>query len=238
MDTEEINMLSGRYRAIRAEIDARARAVGRSPEEIKIIAVSKTHPAETIAAALKANIPIFGENYAQEFRDKNRELALLTGEVPRWHFIGHLQSNKVKYVAPFVEAIHTVDSIDIAREIDAQAAKNGRTIDALLQVNTSGEQAKSGVAPQDSIALAEAVSGFKNIKLIGFMTIGSFSDDEETIRREFRTLKAARDAAREGLGLELKELSMGMSHDYLIAVEEGATMVRIGTAIFGAREYK
>jgi PLP dependent protein len=237
MDLDFVNRLAERYASIRSEIDARARAVGRLPEEIKIVAVSKTHPAEAVAAGMKAGIPIFGENYAQEFRDKNRELAAITDELPCWHFIGHLQSNKVKYVAPYVDAIHTIDSISIAEEIDSQAARHNRTIDVLLQINTSGEAAKSGCEPSEAVELAKIVSKFENLKLVGFMTIGSFSDDEAVIRKEFRTLKSARDRAREELGLELKELSMGMSHDYLIAVEEGATLVRIGTAIFGERDY-
>jgi hypothetical protein len=209
----------------------------RDPESIKIVAVSKSHPPEIIELAIKAQINTFGENYAQELKDKYQYLLESGIKVPEWHFIGHLQSNKVKYIAPFVSMIHSVDSIGLAEEISKQAEKNNRRIDILLQVNTSGEYSKFGCQPEKVIELFESIAGIKNLNVLGLMTIGTFSDNENIIRTEFKLLRELRDNINKTKGVNLSHLSMGMSHDYEIAIEEGATIVRIGTAIFGERIY-
>ncbi len=214
-----------------------ARKNQRDPNSIKIVAVSKSHPSEIIALALKAGLTVFGENYAQELRDKHQYLTETGIQTPEWHFIGHLQSNKVKYIAPFVSMIQSVDSLNLAEEISRQAEKNNRKIDILLQVNTSGEYSKFGCDPEATLALYDGVCKIKNLNLLGLMTIGTFSDDEKLIRSEFRLLRELRDNINKLKGINLTHLSMGMSHDYEIAIEEGATIVRIGTAIFGERIY-
>ena len=211
----------------------------RNFDDIKIIAVSKTKPAETLLAAIEAGLPYLGENYVQELKEKYSKLSDMEIELPEFHFIGHLQRNKVKYLAPFITMIHTVDSVKLAKEISKQAQKNDRTIDILLQVNTSGEESKSGCSPDDIFNLVEGCKEIPDIKINGLMTIGTFSDDELIIRREFSLLRKLRDACAEKYpAIDFKELSMGMTHDYTIAIDEGATMVRVGTAIFGARIYK
>ncbi|MEJ5245486.1 MAG: YggS family pyridoxal phosphate-dependent enzyme, partial [Bacteroidota bacterium] len=212
---------------IKSNIEQVAKKFSRNAEKIKIIAVSKTQSIEAISAAFYAGATIFGENYVQELVEK-QSLLSEKGILPEWHFIGHLQTNKVKYIAPFVSLIHSVDSEKLASEISRQAEKNNRTIDILLQINTSGEISKFGCEPDEAINLAERVSSLPNVKLKGLMTIGTFSDDEAIIRKEFRLLRSKLEEINDKLGLNMNELSMGMSHDYEIAIEEGATMVRIG----------
>ena len=204
-----------------------------------IVAVSKTHPAEVITAGLIAGIQNFGENYAQELKEKNdiiNQSAL--PQKPIWHYIGHLQTNKVKLIAPFVNMIHSVDTSKLATEISHHAESNSRKIEILLQVNTSGELSKSGCSPADVFSLAETIMKIKNINIAGLMTIGSFSDDLEIVKKEFIMLREL----REELKIKFPEtnwthLSMGMSGDYEHAIEEGSTIVRIGSAIFGSRNY-
>ncbi len=222
-----------------SKIEEAAEKSGRAPNEIKVVAVTKTHPIEMIKSAVTAGIKVIGENYAQELRDKQQEFEESGIELPEWHFIGHLQRNKVKYIAPFVEMIHTVDSERLAREVDKQAAKNNRKLKVLLQVNTSGEESKFGCEPTEIFDLAEAALKFENLEVQGLMTIGSFADDEVTNRREFSFLSKLRDQCAEKYpDTDWHHLSMGMTHDYPIAIDEGATIVRIGTALFGPREYK
>lgn len=204
--------------------------------DITIVAVSKTHPIEAIINGINAGIGHFGENYAQEMRQKFFELDKLNIPSPKWHFIGHLQTNKVKYIAPFVYMIHSVDSVELAEEIQKQAKKNSRKIDVLIQVNTSGEKSKFGCNPNEAIPLIEKIKNYENIQICGLMTIGSFSLDENIIRKEFRLLRQILEQLKDKFPeLPLSHLSIGMSHDYLIAIEEGATIIRIGTAIFGER---
>lgn len=221
---------------IKSNIEQVAKKFSRNAEKIKIIAVSKTQSIEAISAAFYAGATIFGENYVQELVEK-QSLLSAKGILPEWHFIGHLQTNKVKYIAPFISLIHSVDSEKLAYEISRQAEKHNRIIEILLQINTSGESSKFGCEPVEAIYLAEKVCSLPNINLTGLMTIGTFSDDEAIIRKEFRLLRSKLEEINDKLGLHLNELSMGMSHDYQIAIEEGATMVRIGTAIFGERHY-
>ncbi len=221
---------------IKSIIEQTSKKFSKNPEDIKIIAVSKTHRIDAISAAYSAGARIFGENYVQELVEKQSQLSE-KGILPEWHFIGHLQTNKVKYIAPFISLIHSVDSEKLASEIARQAEKHNRTIDILLQINTSGEISKFGCEPDEAVSLAEKVLGLPNIKLKGLMTIGTFSNNGTVIRKEFRLLKSILEEINNKLGLNLAELSMGMSHDYEIAIEEGSTMVRIGTAIFGERYY-
>ncbi len=229
--------LKENYTAIRKSVVECAQSHYRNPGDITIVAVSKTFSAEIIELAYQSGIRSFGENYAQELRDKLQYFSNLSIK-PDWHFIGHLQSNKVKYLIPFVKLIHTIDDIDLAKEIDKRAASSGILQNILIQVNTSGERQKSGVEPESLKLLTEAILQLKNINLIGLMTIGTFTDDERISRKEFSLLAKLKNETNNFIGNEkLTELSMGMSHDYLIAIEEGATIVRIGTAIFGNRTY-
>jgi len=201
-----------------------------------LVAVSKTKPNEDIQELYALGQRDFGENYVQELVDKE---AALPKDI-RWHFIGHLQSNKVKYIAPFVHLIHGVDSFKLLQEINKQAAKQNRIIDCLLQVHIAQEETKFGM---DQTELEEALAGtaaLPHVRVCGLMGMASFSDDGEKVRGEFRLLKALFDKCREWpvVGVEWAILSMGMSGDYTIAMEEGSTMVRIGSLLFGARSYK
>ena len=213
-------------------------ACGRLPEDIKIIAVSKTHPLEFILKAMDAGMNTFGENYAQEFRDKIAELETRKISHPEWHYIGHLQRNKVKYIVPHAKMIHSVDSLKLATEIAKHAKNHGIVQDILLQVNTSGEASKFGCDPKEIFQLCSDVKEIENLQVLGLMTIGSFTGNEIIIRSEFSLLGNIRDELMNKLsGVDLKYLSMGMTGDYQIAIEEGATHIRIGTAIFGKRDY-
>jgi len=238
---DSVKILKNNYEQILKKVTETALKCNRNPDEIKILAVSKTHNYEIIMQAIQAEIPIFAESYAQEFRDKNKNLISYYQnknlETPKfeWHFIGHLQANKVKYLVPFVKTIHTVDTVNLANEINKYAEKHSKTIDILIQINTSGETSKSGIEPEDCIQIAKNIEHLKNINLIGLMTIGTFSEDEKIIRKEFTLLRNCLAEINFQLGLSLKELSMGMSHDFEIAIEEQATMIRVGTAIFGKR---
>lgn len=230
--------LRTRYQAILGSAHEAAIAAGRLPDTVRVLAVSKTQPIETIHAALEAEITAFGENYAQEFRDKASRLTS-DALIAEWHFIGHLQTNKVKMIAPYVSCIHSVDSARLAQEISKAASALGRTIDVLLQVNTSGEESKSGCEPHEIYALAEAALKEPNIRVRGLMTIAAFSDDAEFVRPMFRSLRSLRDELRTRFPeASFDELSMGMSGDYAAAIQEGSTMIRVGTAIFGEREKK
>jgi pyridoxal phosphate enzyme (YggS family) len=194
------------------------------PAGVTLVAVSKTHPADAVREAYAAGQRDFGENYAQEWREKADALADLTDL--RWHFIGGLQSNKVKYLAGRVAAIHTVDRVELAREISKRFAAKGAVARIYLEVNLGGEASKSGCAPDDAPALAAAVRALAAVEVLGLMSIPPPEDDP---RPHFRALRALRDR------LGLPGLSMGMSADWQAAIEEGSTCVRVGTAIFGER---
>lgn len=206
-------------------------------DSVKVIAVSKTKPNEMLENAYHAGIKVFGENYVQELVDKSEYFASKEIKEIEWHFIGHLQSNKVKYIVPFVDYIHSVDSLKLAEEINKRAFNSNKVQKILLQINTSGEESKSGCEPEDAIKLAEEYMKLNNIELVGLMTIGTFTDDEKQQRLEFSLLRNLLNDINSKLGINLKELSMGMTNDYPIAIDEGATMVRIGTAYFGERNY-
>lgn len=211
---------------------------GRKENSVKIVAVSKTHPIEYILWGIEAGIEIFGENYVQELKSKYQYFLDNNLTAPEFHFIGHLQTNKVKYIASFITMIHSVDSVKLAKEIDRRASDNNRIIDILVQVNTSGERSKFGCKPEELEFILNEIKNFENINIKGLMTIGSFSGDENIYRAEFRLLKQLRDDMQNKFSsLKLEHLSMGMSHDFIAAIEEGATIVRIGTNIFGLRNY-
>lgn len=206
-------------------------------DNVKIIAVSKTHPAEMVYNAMLSGINSFGENYVQELVEKYNYFKNNNLNQPEWHFIGHLQTNKVKYIVPFVDLIHSVDSIRLAEEINKRARANNKIQNILLQINTSGEFSKSGCEPDEAVNICKEILYFDNLKLLGLMTIGTFTDDETQQRKEFAILRNKLNEINNQLNLNLKELSMGMTNDYAIAIEEGSTIIRIGTAFFGYRKY-
>lgn len=225
--------LQHRISTLRQRANDACNRAGRGPDQVQIIAVAKTKPAEAILAVRECGMMEIGENYVQELVEKHRAI----GDAVRWHFIGHLQRNKVKYIAPFVRMIHGVDSLRLAEEINRQAAQHGRVIPVLLQVNTSGEESKFGVEPSGALGLAEGMLRLPNIQLQGLMTLAAFLDDPESVRPMFRQLHHTHDQLQQHTGHPLPHLSMGMTNDFEVAIEEGATLVRIGTAIFGEREY-
>jgi pyridoxal phosphate enzyme (YggS family) len=205
------------------------------PSHVTLVAVSKTKPNEAILEAYNAGQRDFGENYVQELVDKHDQLP----KDIHWHFIGHLQSNKIKYIAPFVHLIHGVDSFKLLEEINKQAKKHNRVIDCLLQIFIANEETKFGLAFDEcqSILTAGEFQRFQNIKIRGFMAMASNTEDEDQIRREFRSLKDFHSKIQRTTNNELPTLSFGMSSDYKIAIEEGSTMIRIGSIIFGERDY-
>lgn len=210
-----------------------ARRANRNPEEITLVAVTKTVDVERIREAIAAGIRICGESRVQEAMPK---LSVLH-QAASWHFIGHLQRNKVKYIAGEVELIHSVDSIELCEEIGRQAQKRGIIQDILLEVNISGEEEKFGVGLPDAADAVKTMAGIRGVSLKGMMTIPPFSEEPEDSRPCFRRLRELRDEII-GMGIsppDFRELSMGMSNDFEVAIEEGATLVRIGTAIFGRR---
>ena len=226
-------MIAERLKILKDEIDEKCLSCGRLPEDVTLIGVSKYHPLSVIEEAFEAGLKNFGENKAQEFRDKSSRFE---GSAV-WHFIGHLQTNKVKYVIETAEYIHSVDSKKLAAEINKRAERINKIQKILLEINTSGEPSKFGLETEDEIfELADFCRGLKNIRLSGLMTMAPYTDDESEIRKSFSALRTLFDKLN-AQGAELKHLSMGMSGDWQIAVEEGSTMVRIGTAIFGTRNY-
>ena len=220
--------------SIHAQLTAACARSGRNPDSVRLVAVSKTKPASMINEAAAAGQKIFGESYVQDFLDKAPDVK--TPVV--WHFIGSLQSNKVKYLAGKVRMIHSVDRLSLAQEIDRQWANVCGNIEVLIQVNLGGEESKSGTTEQDAIELVRKVAALPQIKVVGLMTLPPYLEPAELVRPYFRQLRllAEEIAALRIPRVEMRELSMGMSHDFEVAVEEGATMVRIGTAIFGERE--
>jgi len=206
------------------------------PPHVKLVAVSKTKPVEMIQAAYNVGQRDFGENKAQDMAAKYPRLP----QDIRWHFIGHLQTNKVKYIAPFVSLIHAADSLKILKEINKQAIKNNRVIDCLFEFHIAAEESKFGLNPEnaESILQSEEYKQLKNIRICGVMGMATYTDDKEQIHREFHHLHGIFDTLKGKYFKEatyFKEISMGMSGDYPIAIEEGATMVRVGSKIFGAR---
>jgi pyridoxal phosphate enzyme (YggS family) len=213
-----------------AHIAAAAQAAGRMPDEVHLLAVSKKQPVAAIQAAYDAGQRDFGENYPQELRDKQ---PLLPADI-RWHQIGHLQTNKVKYIAPFVHLIHSIDSEKLLDEVNKQAAKHARSIECLLQIHISDEDTKSGMDAQTAATLLAHADSFAHIRVVGLMGMAALSDDTALILRQFTQLKQLYDRLNTAAH-PLHTLSMGMSSDMQLAIAAGASMVRVGSAIFGER---
>lgn len=222
--------------AVRERVDAACMAAGRAPDEVGLLLATKTQPAARIAAAVAAGARLIGENRVQELAEKDAELtALADGRPFERHFIGHLQSNKVNQVLRYVSCVQSVDGVELADRLQRRLEALDRTLDVLVQVNTSGEASKYGAAPADAVAVVQEVARRDRLRVRGLMTIGLQSPDEAAVRASYRALRELRDHAADTVGAGLPVLSMGMSGDLEAAVAEGATLVRIGSAVFGAR---
>lgn len=226
------------YRAVRGEIDSICKSCGRNPEDVTLIAVSKTKPIEMIYDLMKIGVRDFGENYPQELKEK-AETIREKGESVRFHAIGHLQTNKVKYIIDKVVMIHSVDNLHLAQTIEKECEKHGLDMDVLVEVNYAGEESKFGVKKEEAEPLIREISKLPHVHVKGLMTIAPFVENPEDNRSVFRGMRELLlDIKSEKLdNVDMRELSMGMTNDYKVAVEEGATLVRVGTAIFGARDY-
>ena len=229
----DLQFIARNLEEVRARIGEAALRAGRLPSSIRLIAVSKTFSADHVRAAMAAGQVDFGENKVQEGLSKAEEI----GSGPRWHLIGHLQSNKAKKAAAAFAAIHSIDSVDLVRRIDAAAAEAGTAPELLIQADLAGEATKFGASPSDIPAIIESALACRAAKLRGLMLVPPWSDNPEDVRPWFRQLRELRDRLVEAgtPASSLAELSMGMSHDFEAAIEEGSTMVRVGTAIFGKR---
>ena len=201
------------------------------PSHVKLVAVSKTKPVQDLQEAYAAGQRIFGENYVQELVDKQAQLPTDI----EWHFIGNLQSNKVKYIAPFVALIHGVNSISTLKEIDKQAKKLNKQIEILLQLHVATEESKFGFSEEEVLEIASQKESYSNVNFRGVMGMASFTEDQSLIRKEFQEVNRIFSMLKPLFGEAFNEISMGMSGDWEIAVEEGSTLVRIGSAIFGSR---
>ncbi|MCK6593035.1 MAG: YggS family pyridoxal phosphate-dependent enzyme [Polyangiaceae bacterium] len=231
MQNADLSAIAGRLAEVRQRIDAAVARAGRSPGSTRLVAVSKEKPAEAIRAAFAAGQRDFGENYAQELVEKAAVLEDLAGI--RWHAIGRIQRNKAKYIARVASVVHAVDRADLATELGKRAAALGRTLEVLVEVSIAGEETKGGCAPAELAGVLDAIAATPSLKAAGLMTMAPFFDDPELSRPVFAALRELRD--KHGGASRLPELSMGMSHDFEVAIAEGATLVRVGTAIFGAR---
>ena len=228
-------MLSENLRDVEKRIEEACKRSNRDPKEVTLIAVSKTKPVEMLQEVYDAGARNFGENKVQEIMDKYDHLP----QDIHWHMIGHLQRNKVKYIVDKVQMIHSVDSLRLAETIDKEAKKKNVTVPILIEVNVAEEDSKFGLSLEEVTALAEEISKLSNVRVCGLMTVAPFVEDPEENREVFRSLKklSVDIAAKNINNVTMSVLSMGMTNDYEVAVEEGATMVRVGTAIFGARDY-
>lgn len=224
-------------KAVQASLKEKLAQTGRETDEVLVVAVTKTHPVETIESALKAGIRHFGENKVQEAR---RKLPFITEPYEGFHYIGRLQTNKINALLELEPIlIHSIDSLNLAVNLNKRCETRGRVQDILVQVNTTGEQSKSGCEPGETIELVQQISALPNLRVKGLMTIGLMSDDAEKTRPSFRLLKELFDELKnkENAGYEMRWLSMGMSGDYLTAIEEGANIIRLGSVLFGERDY-
>lgn len=220
---------------IKDRIEKSAQKAGRDPSEITLIGVTKQVKYDRISEALQNGLNQFGENYAQEFRDKYNLLKDHNSRI-KWHFIGHLQKNKIKYVVDKVDLIHSVDNMQLAKELNKRAENLDKNINVLIEINSGGEENKIGINFGEAKKLLKKINEFKHLHVKGFMTMTPYFDDPEKARPFFKQLREFRDQMLEKFP-SVKELSMGMSSDFEIAIEEGATIVRIGSAIFGPRQY-
>ena len=231
----EADLIRERLAAVQGRIESATRAAGRERGEVRLLLATKTVPPEKIRVAIEAGADLVGENRVQEVRPKYEALADLDYER---HFIGHLQSNKVNALVPYVSCIQSVDRLSLADRLQGRLEREGETREVLIQVNTSGEESKFGVEPADAVEFAREVASRDALRIKGLMTIGLFSEDPEVTRPSLSALRKAAERIREAAieGVEMKELSMGMSGDLEVAIEEGATIVRVGSAVFGERQ--
>lgn len=227
--------IQDRLARVREQIARAAEGAGRRPEEVTLIAVSKTFAAETVQQAVDAGALALGENRVQEAAEKSLSV---TADGLRWHLIGHLQSNKARLAARTFDTIHTLDSAELADRLDRIAGEEGRTLSALIQVDLAHEETKAGAEEADLPAIIEALDRASNLKLVGLMVLPPYFDEVEKVRPYFKRLREIQEQVNRGraAGRQLTDLSMGMSHDFAVAIEEGATMVRVGSAIFGERK--
>ena len=219
---------------VREQIAQAAAKAARAANEIELVAITKTHPAEKVREAIEAGQTLFGESRVQEARAKIPELPSSL----RWHFVGHLQKNKIRHALPLFELFHSVDSLTLAQEMNRIAGKEGLHPRVLLEVNVAGEGSKFGFKPETLRAEMEALLAFSRLSILGLMTIPPLAEEAEASRKHFVQLRALRDRLQAEFHIDLAQLSMGMTQDFATAVEEGATLVRVGTAIFGERSKK
>ena len=232
--TAQQNIMAGNLARIRTRIADACARVERTPDSVTLLPVSKTFGADAVRTAMALGMHRFGENRVQEMCDKAEQLADVA---PRWAVIGHVQTNKAKDIARVASEVHSLDRLALAEALDRRLQQEGRALDVLVQVKTSDEPSKSGLLPEDLISLLQALRGIDTLRVQGLMTVAVNSDDQQAVRDCFRRLRELRDQARDATGLALERLSMGMSGDLEIAIEEGATEVRVGSALFGARDY-
>jgi hypothetical protein len=226
-------VIPDRVAAVRERIARAAERASRPPGDVTLVAISKTHPAEAVRAAFAAGVRDFGENRVQEAEPKIASTADLGAS---WHLVGHLQSNKARKAAALFGLIQSVDSLELALRLARAGAEEGRPVRVLVQVDLAGEETKFGLAEGELLPLLEALRGKEGLRIEGLMVLPPYLDDPEHVRPYFRRLRSLRDQASAAGLLEGRHLSMGMSHDFEAAVEEGATIVRVGTAIFGERQ--
>jgi pyridoxal phosphate enzyme (YggS family) len=228
----EPDVLAGRVAQVRERIERARQRAGRSGE-VTLVAVTKTHPAGVVRAAIRAGVADVGENRVQELEQKVPEVGR---EAVRWHLIGHLQRNKVAKALPLFDLLHSLDSLRLAQALSDAAVKAGVTVRALVEVNSAGEETKGGVPAAEAVDVVGRMAGLPGLELLGMMTMAPFTGDAEVVRRAFRaTRELCGETARQVAGFRGEHLSMGMSNDFEIAVEEGATLVRVGSSIFGER---
>ncbi len=231
--------MKARLEAINRRIAAACGRAGRRASEVTLVAVSKTVPAARIREAIEAGVRTLGENRVQEAAAKIPELSAISAEHNvQWHLIGHLQSNKARRAVELFDAVHSVESVKLAERLDNIAGEKGKRLPIFVEVNLGGEQSKAGVGPDEVLPLCERISKLANLELKGLMAVPPFFDDPEDARPFFQRLRLLRDEARRAgvVGEQFKDLSMGMSNDFEVAIEEGATFIRVGTALFGARQ--
>jgi hypothetical protein len=235
-----VEAVAERVQLVRERIGRACARVGRSPDELTVVAVSKTFPMLAVESAREAGLEHFGENRARQLRDKARERpgAFKGGDVT-WHMIGHLQTNKAKFVARYADWFDALDSQHLADELDKRAAKNNRVLPCLVQVNVTGQEQKYGLDPEETHAFLDRCAQYEHLAVRGLMAMASFVDDPEEVRGEFQAMRELFETydASANPRVEMAELSIGMSNDFEVAIEEGSTMVRLGSAIFGPRDY-
>lgn len=230
--------IADNLKEVQARVAEAAQASGRDAASVTLVAVSKTWPVEVIQEAVAAGQRVFGENKVQEILAKAPAMgADLAGPDLAWHLIGHLQKNKIRKVLPFCSCIHSLDSLALAEQVDRIAGESGRRVPVLMQVNVSEDEAKFGFSAETVRRGFGELLGLEHLEIGGLMTVPAYDPDPEAVRPDFARLREVRDALAQEFGRALPELSMGMSHDFAVAIEEGATLVRVGSSIFGKRDY-